>query len=275
MASQVLKFFVDNILQGCRPWDLASILKDYGEISGMYIARKRNKDGLKFSFVSFKGVKDRKEMESKLKGIKLGGNSLKINLSRFAKENGITETRRFSKGVSYGEDRKEEMSRPKMPVSFAKTHISYRMALGSEKASNPRVEEITVDVGVSAFLRRFHRSVLARVQATVDFISRVEVWKIWFSHADIWVGLALVYERVAWLRVHGVPLHLFCDEVLVSICSRFGAVAIPPHITEDDGDLSMVYVEVLVGEGKKIIEEVALNLQDNKYRVWVSEDLGD
>ncbi|MFS8004741.1 putative RNA recognition motif domain, nucleotide-binding alpha-beta plait domain superfamily [Helianthus anomalus] len=72
---KTVKFFVANIPEGCRPWDLASLLQDFGEISGTYIARKRNKEGLKFGFVSFKGVKDWKEQEKRLRGLKLGQNT--------------------------------------------------------------------------------------------------------------------------------------------------------------------------------------------------------
>ncbi|MFS8013130.1 putative RNA recognition motif domain, nucleotide-binding alpha-beta plait domain superfamily [Helianthus anomalus] len=55
MAARVTKFYVANIPDGCRPWDLASFLGNYGEIAGSFIAKKRSKEGLKFGFVSFRG----------------------------------------------------------------------------------------------------------------------------------------------------------------------------------------------------------------------------
>ncbi|MFS8017605.1 hypothetical protein Hanom_Chr15g01382391 [Helianthus anomalus] len=104
------------------------------------------------------------------------------------------------------------------------------------------------------------------VSAT-DFVSKDKEWKKWFSHADIWVGQGVAYERIVLLHVHGVPLYLFCDEVIIDVCSRYGSIAKPPQMSEEDEDLSMVCVGVLMGEGKRIIEEVALSWQDKKYRV--------
>ncbi|KAJ0479555.1 hypothetical protein HanIR_Chr13g0621341 [Helianthus annuus] len=187
------------------------------------------------------------------------------------------------------------------------------MALNVTPKPEANVEEIRVDAGVSAMISRHHRVVVARVrdfdalvlirkllleagfgevevqyvggfnilivfgnvESVLAFQNREEVWKDWFSYMDIWLGQALAFERVAWLRVHGVPLHLFCDEVVNVICKKYGTVVKPPQIGEEDGDLSMVCVGVLVGEGKRIIEEVSLSWQDKKYRVWISEDLGD
>ncbi|MFS8027836.1 hypothetical protein Hanom_Chr16g01503431 [Helianthus anomalus] len=108
-----------------------------------------------------------------------------------------------------------------------------------------------------------------------DFTHRNKDWQKWFSHADIWVGQGVAYERVAWLRVLGVPIHLYYDEVFNEICCRYGVVTKLPLSSEEDGDLSMGCVGVLVGECKRIIDEVTISWQDKKYRVWVSEDLGD
>ncbi|MFS7947649.1 hypothetical protein Hanom_Chr06g00550731 [Helianthus anomalus] len=186
-------------------------------------------------------------------------------------------------------------------------------ALNVDNAQGIGDEEISVNTDVPAFSSRFDRSVLARVRdfnvlvsikrlvssagifdvvfhyvdgfnlllvfkdknSAADFIGLDIVWKEWFSHADLWVGQAYAFERVAWLRVHGIPLHLFCEEVVHDICKRYGSVAKPPQISEDVGDLSMVCVGVLVGEGKRFLEELVLNWNGKRYRVWVSEELGD
>ncbi|KAF5797669.1 putative RNA recognition motif domain, nucleotide-binding alpha-beta plait domain superfamily [Helianthus annuus] len=235
MAAKVMKFFVANIPEGCRPWDLATLLKDYGDLSVTYISRKRNKDGLKFGFVSFRGVINWKEMENKMKGIKLGKNTLKINLARFAKENGPDENGGPPNGFGPVADRREGPSVLKNSFNCTRPGCSYSMAFNSEKPTNPVVEELMVNASVSAVGSRLHRSVLARTryfktlvsikqllvsagnkevdlqyvggfnlllvfscnEAAADFLSRGEVWKVWFSHADVWIGQAIAYERVA------------------------------------------------------------------------------
>ncbi|MFS8021789.1 putative RNA recognition motif domain, nucleotide-binding alpha-beta plait domain superfamily [Helianthus anomalus] len=108
MAANIKKFYVANISDRCRPWDLATFLGMYGEIVGFFIARKRNTEGLKFGFVSFKGIKDWKEMERNLKDLKLGGFKLKINRARYTKEIEEVEDNRFPPSVNQFDDRQVE-----------------------------------------------------------------------------------------------------------------------------------------------------------------------
>ncbi|KAM0039489.1 putative RNA recognition motif domain, nucleotide-binding alpha-beta plait domain superfamily [Helianthus debilis subsp. tardiflorus] len=85
---EISKFFVTNIPQGCRPWDLANAFRIYGEIAGAFIAKKKDKVGRTFGFVSFKGVRDLEELKCSLSNVKLGVNKLEINVALYAKENG-------------------------------------------------------------------------------------------------------------------------------------------------------------------------------------------
>ncbi|KAJ0615358.1 putative RNA recognition motif domain, nucleotide-binding alpha-beta plait domain superfamily [Helianthus annuus] len=87
---KICKFFVSNIPKGCRPWDLANAFREFGDIVGAFIAKKKDKGGKTFGFVSFKGVQDAGDMEARLGNLKLGGNKLIVNIARFAKENDAT-----------------------------------------------------------------------------------------------------------------------------------------------------------------------------------------
>ncbi|MFS7960705.1 putative RNA-binding domain superfamily [Helianthus anomalus] len=46
----ITKFFISNLPAGCRPWDVADFVRHLGEVAGMYIARKKDKEGKKFGF---------------------------------------------------------------------------------------------------------------------------------------------------------------------------------------------------------------------------------
>ncbi|KAF5778523.1 putative RNA recognition motif domain, nucleotide-binding alpha-beta plait domain superfamily [Helianthus annuus] len=86
--SEIVKFFVSSIPQGCRPWDLADAFRRYGDIAGAFIAKKKDKEGRVFGFVSCKGVRDLDDLKRNLLNVKLGGNKLVINVAFFARENG-------------------------------------------------------------------------------------------------------------------------------------------------------------------------------------------
>ncbi|KAM0012502.1 hypothetical protein Hdeb2414_s0052g00752841 [Helianthus debilis subsp. tardiflorus] len=205
------------------------------------------------------------------------------------------------------------MGDQKMKGGFLRTGCLYSSAVKNDNSNIPETEEIKIETDISALESRHGRAVLVRVQdfnslislnktlsdfrfkevelqyvggfnmlnvfgddeAASGFLKSGEEWKVWFSHAELWVGQALAYERVAWLRVHGVPLHLWTDKVFDLICGRFGIVPKLPHVSDEDADLSMVCVGVLVGDGKRITEEVVLNWKNKRYRVWVSKDIGD
>ncbi|PWA45457.1 nucleotide-binding alpha-beta plait domain-containing protein [Artemisia annua] len=85
---RITKLFVANLPDRCSGVDLAGVLREHGTIFDIYIAKKRDKGGRRFGFVSFLDVKDTDEMLKKLYNIKLGSFKLEINIARFVLEDG-------------------------------------------------------------------------------------------------------------------------------------------------------------------------------------------
>ncbi|MFS7985104.1 hypothetical protein Hanom_Chr11g00994541 [Helianthus anomalus] len=54
------------------------------------------------------------------------------------------------------------------------------------------------------------------------FIADGESWKICFDLADSWRGQSIVLERIAWLKVHGVPLCISSKSLFDEIAGKFG-----------------------------------------------------
>ncbi|MFS8005365.1 putative RNA recognition motif domain, nucleotide-binding alpha-beta plait domain superfamily [Helianthus anomalus] len=59
----ISKFYVARLPEKCSSKDIEEVLGTYGAIDGVYVARKRDKHGFRFGFVSFKGVKDVVELK--------------------------------------------------------------------------------------------------------------------------------------------------------------------------------------------------------------------
>ncbi|MFS7953939.1 putative RNA recognition motif domain, nucleotide-binding alpha-beta plait domain superfamily [Helianthus anomalus] len=94
----VTKYYVTNFPFSFTPWEVSEFLGYYGEIVGTYIARKNDRDGNRFGSVTFKNVKDAKNLESEMNGIKMGRYILKVNIAKFAAKNaGILEAAAQSK----------------------------------------------------------------------------------------------------------------------------------------------------------------------------------
>ncbi|KAJ0707511.1 putative RNA recognition motif domain, nucleotide-binding alpha-beta plait domain superfamily [Helianthus annuus] len=79
----VMKFFVSNLPGGCASYDLQDVLKRFGKIHGICIARKFDRLGKRFGFVSFFNVKDPLSLEKELKDVWIGSYKLFIVLARF------------------------------------------------------------------------------------------------------------------------------------------------------------------------------------------------
>ncbi|KAI3820054.1 hypothetical protein L1987_13910 [Smallanthus sonchifolius] len=108
-----------------------------------------------------------------------------------------------------------------------------------------------------------------------DYLKKEEVWCKLFSSLKMWNGQSLPYERIAWLKCHGIPFFLTGRSVLESIGSRFGKVVHVPELFLEDKDLSSVCIGILVGEGSKICDSVTLKWKNKSFKVWLSEEMGD
>ncbi|KAM0023457.1 hypothetical protein Hdeb2414_s0023g00639691 [Helianthus debilis subsp. tardiflorus] len=105
-----------------------------------------------------------------------------------------------------------------------------------------------------------------------DFLDAKRIWGPWFSKLDFWSGQSLPLERVAWLKILGVPLHILDQGVVGQIGEMFGKVLYVPKMLEEEQDLSMCRVGILVGEYFRVKEVVSLKWKNRCYRVLVEEE---
>ncbi|KAJ0815252.1 hypothetical protein HanPSC8_Chr17g0795381 [Helianthus annuus] len=113
------------------------------------------------------------------------------------------------------------------------------------------------------------------VVAANKFLDDKDVWGPWFSKLESWRGQSLPLERVAWLKILGVPLHVLKPDILARVGELFGKVLHVPRYLVSDQVLSACRVGILVGENCRIREVVTVKWKDRCYRVWVEEELED
>ncbi|KAF5798863.1 hypothetical protein HanXRQr2_Chr07g0297901 [Helianthus annuus] len=107
------------------------------------------------------------------------------------------------------------------------------------------------------------------------FVCNHLLWQDWLSSLDHWNGQSLPFERIAWLRVIGVPIHLAADKVFDSIARKFGKVIHGSQRSPEDVDLSSNCIGVLRGDGVRIAEEISLIWKDKRFIVWVEEEMAE
>ncbi|KAJ0577372.1 hypothetical protein HanOQP8_Chr05g0189471 [Helianthus annuus] len=105
------------------------------------------------------------------------------------------------------------------------------------------------------------------------FLEAKELWGPWFSKLSAWEGQSLPFEKVAWIRIIGLPLHLLDGDVVKSVGELFGKIL---HVQKgfiNDNDLSYVRVGVLSGDVERIKEVVSLKWKGRSFKILVEEEL--
>ncbi|KAJ0679573.1 hypothetical protein HanOQP8_Chr12g0461131 [Helianthus annuus] len=108
-----------------------------------------------------------------------------------------------------------------------------------------------------------------------NFLLDHHTWKDWFSTLDPWVCQSLPFERLAWVRILGVPIHLADNDVLNNIAEHYGRIVHGSQFNAEDGNLSLGWIGLLVGEGDRIHDQATLKWRDKQFRVWIEEELCD
>ncbi|PWA60122.1 RNA-directed DNA polymerase, eukaryota [Artemisia annua] len=301
-AGDVTKFFVSNLPSGCTPWEVSEFLGYYGEVVGSYIAKKRDKEGKRFGFITFRKVRNALELEKRMNGIKMGICKLKVNVAKFAVENiGLRELeeragrKQENPEMPIGrKQEKQEVERqnkvneqtfhPGVGLSF-KAVLNGKSSVGSGVHAESSCRSIKVPDNVVAFFERVGGLNIVYVgwlslllnfhdkDDAVDLMLKKDVWSKWFSVLDFWESQSLPFERVAWLKIHGVPINLATNEVFDEVASQFGKIVHPSQLNLEDGDISVGLVGILVGDGKKINESVNLRWTNKVFKTWITEEV--
>ncbi|KAK9077646.1 hypothetical protein SSX86_005983 [Deinandra increscens subsp. villosa] len=271
----ISKIFISNLPKGCSGADLASHVRVLGQIYDLYIARKRDKRGNRLGFILMLDIKEKEELLRNLKGIRIGENKLWFNYAWFVLEKGEINTARDRPAPKHVGNSKFNDGREHPNGRLRKDDCSFRELFGGKSVS--------IDKDVHAFSKLHGRAVVVRM---LDLEALKSIYLI--MH-----GICPGYGKVQYLG--GLDLLIsFKDDDLVdrfmenagvltdkfhSIArwegSKFGKVVHKAKKSETDFDLSFEYIGVLTGDGKRITEEVVLNWKSRKFRVWVTEELGE
>ncbi|KAF5786564.1 hypothetical protein HanXRQr2_Chr10g0442441 [Helianthus annuus] len=72
-----------------------------------------------------------------------------------------------------------------------------------------------------------------------SFLKNKGLWGPWFSNLDMWEGQVLAVERIAWLRIQGLPLQLFDSDIMKMVGNLFEKSVFVPSGVGEDKDLTV------------------------------------
>ncbi|PWA94625.1 RNA-directed DNA polymerase, eukaryota [Artemisia annua] len=293
------KLFVTNLPEGCSGTDLAEHVRPFGQIFNLYIARKRDKGGNRFGFVSMLDVKDKDDLLKSLRNIRMGEYKLWFNIARFVLEDGEISSRQenMPNKPSYvaNNNRADGVHMDPRLNAFVTEKRSFKDSLVGKKLS--------VDNKTNAFSSLHGRALMQR-WSYVRVSAKFNTWEVWtfscllkirirrrlFSrlHNWLWIssprllggpGQSFRFERLAWLKVKGVPIHLLTNEVIDDVGGLFGKVVHKATIEESDVDLTYEYIGVLLGDAEELGEwipefvEVSTHMDDKQSESDKEESL--
>ncbi|KAF5801533.1 putative nucleotide-binding alpha-beta plait domain superfamily, RNA-binding domain superfamily [Helianthus annuus] len=295
---------------------LATVLRGHGDIYDIYIAKKRDKGGNRFGFVSFLDVKDKEEMVRNMQNLRLGEYKLSINVARFVFEEGeIRDPPPRPKPVKESVLKQSHTSNGGRQVRYEKTStFSSKEALTgvrSNVADSSKVlrlgektlvfnelcgRTILVRVGDFVLVSRFQRKLLDMglgegvirylggmqflvtfktpehaIMAKDELLGRSDE----FVNVSIWDGQEVEFERVAWVKILGLPIQLCDPEIFEEVASVFGKVVQKVNFDPSSFDMSGGCVGILVNSGIIINGEVSVLWSDKLLSVWFMEVSGD
>ncbi|KAI3517604.1 hypothetical protein L1887_16819 [Cichorium endivia] len=107
-----------------------------------------------------------------------------------------------------------------------------------------------------------------------SYLSDVNQWKDWFKVINP-SEVNLRFERVAWLKIIGLPIPLWEEENFTKIVSGFGKVINPFDDIINRSDLSMGKVGIITSRRRWINEEVSVVADNKIFNVGVVEYTDD
>ncbi|KAI3740321.1 hypothetical protein L2E82_30749 [Cichorium intybus] len=273
--------------------DLWKVLKNYGILVDVFIAKKRAKNNNRFGFARFIRVGSEEGHPDNYtkraaglippKACKLGGIRRKDLCRSFRCS---TKERNWSIFPHSSTPTLADLSPPaEMELRFTTTEKARTVAMTTLVGESESFESL---MNVKAFKEvEGNPSLELRYVGGLNTILEFEdgeamnkflvegqhVWKPWFKSLQPWDPSQKFTKRIASIVIHGVPLHAWCEEAFSVIARRWGEVIIPETCETDNLNMAYGHVGILTENSGLISCAVTITVDDVLYTINVMEDI--
>ncbi|KAD4178488.1 hypothetical protein E3N88_27079 [Mikania micrantha] len=311
-AKKTITFYVSNLPEDCNAMELAKEFGRFGTVSDVYVAARKDKSGSFFGFVRLPESADTERLVRSMNEVKMGSLKLSVNIARYEKRNKAEDTKRnaSSNGYNVSSTRFDNLQRHS-DMHLRDQTRSYKDVLLKKRVDQHDKKSITVGnlitmamaiwSNVSLVGKTLNLTNLCNIETILEqerkegcsirylgglnvlltfnhksdaerFISCKEKWSQWFSNMAIWNGQSLPMERIAWLRIWGIPPQLWENTIMNKIGEKFGKVVCQSEASTCDTNLTLDAIGVLVSDIKPISEEIIIHWKNKQFRGWIEED---
>ncbi|KAK9052503.1 hypothetical protein SSX86_029132 [Deinandra increscens subsp. villosa] len=104
-----------------------------------------------------------------------------------------------------------------------------------------------------------------------DYCEDKTKWGKWFHSMVLWTEGYKEFERVARIKIYGVPLAIWTAETFEKIASRYGKIVHFDGIDWTNSNFAYCELDILVKSGARIKESMLLEKGNDRFMVWISE----
>lgn len=253
LDSETIPFFFTNFPNQVKRTELWQLFASFGQVGEVFVPNKLDKWGRKFGFVKFKNVSNIEVLEQDLEEVWWGDVHLKVNRARFGRDEV-----KIKAGLSVTAHGGSKSARVEPGKTFLKAlGPMSAQKLGEEVESYPCLEvapsedllEFLQDccVGFLSFYRDTNQVVNSMKMEGINNILVTEMgdnmvllkpaardaiasaqslhkqwWDCNFLEVKSWAPQMVADRRRVWIRVHGIPLHVWGETVFKLLGSKFG-----------------------------------------------------
>ncbi|KAI3521228.1 hypothetical protein L1887_10689 [Cichorium endivia] len=305
VSSETTTFFVSGLPEKTYREDVKKLFFRFGKVVDVYVAERKDASGKFFAFIRYGGVTNVEKLEEHLQNVRYQGFPLSVNVARFGRKPVIGEIGRQNVPAP---KRQESYNYPRMHKSTMDNRSFAEVLIGGRNnCSSPSIP-LKVDTEMNRWLKKsvligeahslnhiatFHihnkLGVITKylgggLNMALDFVhskdakdyledkSRWEIWFKWLKYGD---EEDIRFERMAWLKIVGLPLRLWDEDNFSKIVGNFGRVVNPFDGIYDRRDLSMGKVGVVTSRRVWINEELLVEAGGKTFKVGVVEYTDD
>ncbi|KAL4589627.1 hypothetical protein LXL04_002535 [Taraxacum kok-saghyz] len=295
-------FYVCNLPGDANKQEIREKCKKTGTLEDVYLAGRRNAVGSFFAFLKFSNVDDAAEVEKALNDIHIRGRKLKANRAKHprrptmehrnrvpTKRGGIQhqvgqkvyrvkDVRTFAdaaKGV------KPSPVKPPLVLNSIKevAEWSLNATLVGEAKSFDMLCSLPSLIGMEGY-DILETKYLGGMQVIIKFKSDKAakvfrankcIWSKWFTWVEANRSRPGGQERIAWVKIVGIPLHAWDEDNLHTVASSYGKVLVNASPFWGNKDISHGKLCILTPTLKKLNEELTILIGTEEFKIGIYE----
>jgi hypothetical protein len=252
-----ISFFVTNFPEDCNTEDLWKAFGRFGRLGDVYIPNKVDKWGKRFAFVKFREDRDVMELCNNMDDVWISSFKLRVNKSRFGrkddegkKEEPAKQKNLLIEGGSFNQNRsfKAALENDTQAQSNGDLEVKKLEEVYSVKVDEGVLKELQESyvgrLGVNVEVYRIRTILfmegLAHISVTdmggmmvlIHSPKKGEIAKMWkdkmewisyyFREVIPWMPNCFSDRRETWVKVYGVPLHVWGENLFKVIGGKYG-----------------------------------------------------